>query len=48
MPRVSRLMALAIKVERLIREGAIRNHCDIAKAGQISRARLSQIMRNYL
>jgi DNA invertase Pin-like site-specific DNA recombinase len=44
-PRVSRLMALAIKFERLIREGEIRNHRDIAEAGQISRARLSQIMR---
>jgi hypothetical protein len=44
-PRVSRLMALAIKFERLIREGEVRNHCDIAEAGQISRARLSQIMR---
>jgi site-specific DNA recombinase len=44
-PRVSRLMALAIKFERLIREGEIRNHRAIADAGQISRARLSQIMR---
>jgi hypothetical protein len=44
-PRVSRLMALAIKFEQLIREGEIRNHRDIAEAGQISRARLSQIMR---
>ena len=44
-PRVSRLLALAIKFERLMREGAIRNHRDIAEAGQISRARLSQIMR---
>jgi site-specific DNA recombinase len=44
-PRVSRLMALAIKFERQIREGEIRNHRVIAEAGQISRARLSQIMR---
>jgi hypothetical protein len=44
-PRVSRLMALAVKFERLIREGEIRNHSAIAEAGQISRARLSQIMR---
>jgi hypothetical protein len=44
-PRVSRLLALAIKFERLIREGEIRNHGDIAQAGRISRARLSQIMR---
>jgi len=44
-PRVSRLMALAIKFEGLIRKGEIRNHRAIADAGQISRARLSQIMR---
>jgi DNA invertase Pin-like site-specific DNA recombinase len=44
-PRVSRLMALAIKFERLIREGEIRNHRTIADTGQVSRARLSQIMR---
>jgi site-specific DNA recombinase len=44
-PRVSRLMALAIKFERLIREGEIRNHRSIAETGQVSRARLSQIMR---
>ena len=44
-PRVSRLMALAIKVERLVQEGEFRNHRALAEAGQISRARLSQIMR---
>jgi hypothetical protein len=44
-PRVSRLMALAIRFERQIREGEIRNYRDIAQAGRISRARLSQIMR---
>ncbi|HEY4359587.1 MAG TPA: recombinase family protein [Bryobacteraceae bacterium] len=43
-PRVSRLLALAIKFERLIREGTIRHHRDIAQAGRISGARLSQIM----
>jgi DNA invertase Pin-like site-specific DNA recombinase len=44
-PRVSRLMALSVKFERLIREGEIRNHRAIAEAGQICRARLSQVMR---
>lgn len=43
-PRVSRLMALAIKFERLVREGTVRTHRDLAEAGQISRARMSQIM----
>ena len=44
-PRVSRLMALAIKFERLVREGTVRNYRDVAAAGQISRARMSQILR---
>jgi site-specific DNA recombinase len=43
-PRVSRLMALAIKFERLVREGTVRNYRELAEAGQISRARMSQIM----
>ncbi len=44
-PRVSRLMALAIKMERLMHEGCIRSYRDWAELGQISRPRLSQIMR---
>jgi hypothetical protein len=44
-PRVSRLMALAIKFECQLREGDLRNHRAIAEAGHVSRARLSQIMR---
>jgi len=43
--RISRLMALAIKFQRLVREGAVRNHRELADPGQISRARMSQIMR---
>ena len=45
MPRVSRLMALAIKFERLVRDGTVHNYRELADAGQISRARMSQIMR---
>jgi site-specific DNA recombinase len=44
-PRVSRLMALAIKFGRLVAEGEVPNYRALAEAGQISRARLSQIMR---
>jgi len=43
-PRVSRLMALAIKFERLVREGTVHSYRELAEAGQISRARMSQIM----
>jgi len=45
LPRVSRLLALAIKFEERIRQGDIRNQRAIADAGHVSRARLSQIMR---
>ncbi len=44
-PRVSRLMALAIKLERLVREGKVSNYRALAEAGHVSRARLSQILR---
>jgi hypothetical protein len=44
-PRISRLMALAIKFERLISDGSIRTYRVLAEAGRITRARLSQIIR---
>jgi hypothetical protein len=43
-PRISRLMALAIRYEGLIRTGAIRDYADIARLGGVSRARVSQVM----
>jgi DNA invertase Pin-like site-specific DNA recombinase len=42
--RVSRLMALAIKLEGTVREGRARTYRSLAEAGQVSRARLSQIL----
>jgi len=42
-PRVSRLMALAIKIDKLIQSGAITDFAEAAKLGRISRARMSQI-----
>jgi site-specific DNA recombinase len=44
-PRVSRLMALAIKLEGLVREGKVPSYRNLADAGRVSRARLSQIVR---
>jgi hypothetical protein len=44
-PRVSRLMALAIEFERLQRDGPVSTYRELARAGQISRARMSQIMQ---
>jgi hypothetical protein len=42
-PRVSRLMALAIRFEGLVRSGAVRDYADLARLGRVTRARISQI-----
>jgi len=43
-PRVSRLMALAIHFDGLIRQGIVRDYADLARLGGVSRARITQIM----
>ena len=43
-PRAARLMALAIRFERLVRDGEVTDYADIARLGHISRARVTQIM----
>lgn len=43
-PRVSRLMALAIRLGKLIQEGQVADQADIAELGHVTRARVSQIM----
>ncbi len=43
-PRVAKLMALAIKFEGMIRRGEVRDYADLARLGQITRARVTQIM----
>jgi DNA invertase Pin-like site-specific DNA recombinase len=43
-PRISRIMALAIKLEQVVRERQAPTYAALAEAGHLSRARLSQIM----
>ena len=43
-PRISRLMALAIRFDRLIKDGEITDQADLARLGNVSRARVTQIM----
>ena len=43
-PRISRLMALAIRFEQLIRDGVVKDQADLARLAHISRARVTQIM----
>ena len=43
-PRITRLMALALRFEELVRSGAVRDYAELAKLGQVSRARITQVM----
>lgn len=43
-PRISRLMALALRFDRLIRDGEVRDYAEIARLGHVTRARVTQIM----
>lgn len=44
LPRISRLMALAIELERRLQDGSVPDHRTLASAGKISAGRLSQIL----
>jgi hypothetical protein len=37
-------MALALRFERLVRSGAVRDYAALARLGRVSRARVTQIM----
>lgn len=43
-PLVSRLMALAIRFDGLIRDGTVADQAELARLGHVTRARLTQIM----
>lgn len=43
-PRTSRLLALALKMEQMIREGTVKNYSELADRGRVSTARITQIM----
>jgi len=43
-PRISRLMALAIKFDGLLKSGAVRDQAELAELGHVSRPRVTQIM----
>jgi hypothetical protein len=42
--RVARLMALALRFERLVQSGEVKDYAHMARLGRVSRARISQIM----
>ena len=43
-PRVSRLMALAIHMNDLVRQGEVADYAELARLAHVSRARVTQIM----
>ena len=44
-PRIARLLALALRFDGLIRSGAVRDYAELARLGQVSRARITQIIK---
>lgn len=44
MPRVSRLMALAIHFDDLVGRSEVKDYADLARLGYVTRARITQIM----
>jgi hypothetical protein len=47
-PRIARLMALAIRFEGLLRNETIRDYAELARLGRVTRARITQIMKLLL
>ena len=43
-PRIRRLLALALKMEQMIQEGTVKNYSELAHLGQVSPARITQVM----
>ena len=47
-PRIARLMALAIRFEALLRQGDVKNYAELARRGSVTRQRVTQIMNLLL
>ena len=43
-PRIARLMALAIRFDGLVRDGVVADQAELARLGHVTRARVTQIM----
>jgi hypothetical protein len=44
-PRIARLMALAIRFDGLLRQQTIQDYAELARLGRVTRARITQIMK---
>ena len=43
-PRVAKLMALALRFDQLVRDGVVTDYAELARLGHVTRARMTQIM----
>ena len=43
-PRIARLLALALRLDQLLKSGVLADYRQLAELGQVSRARVSQIL----
>jgi len=43
-PRVARLLALAHRLDQMLRSGLVKDYAELARLGHVTRARISQIM----
>ena len=43
-PRITKMMALAIRLDHLINSGQVTDQAELARVGHVSRARLTQIL----
>lgn len=43
LPRIAKLMALAIRYEGFVRDGVVADYAELARLGHVTRARMSQI-----
>lgn len=48
LPRITRLVALAIKFQDMVDRGEVQDYADIARLGYVTRARMTQIMNLLL
>ena len=44
-PRIARLMALAIRFDELVKTGEVRDYAALARLGRVTRTRMTQIMK---
>ena len=44
LPRITKMMALAIRLDYLIKSGQVTDQAELARVGHVTRARLTQIM----